>query len=526
MVVARLDGVGVAGLAAVSRRVRKTLSFISLVSMAIPSVPRRDERQQNPGRHVLAGSVRLFLAEALILPTGLVTLAFLTRHLGTGPYGLFTLTATVVTWIELSLMSLTARAINKCVSEAADWRPVATTALRIQLAAGLLVMLVVMLAAAPVAGVLGEPLLAGYLRLLALDIPLFCLAQAHRNILIGTGGYQQRAWLSAGRWLARLGLIVLFVGSGWSVNGAIAALIGTSLVELMLARRFVKPSLWGRSDFPVRRLLATAWPLFLLGMSLRLFDKIDIFVLKALGASAAQVGLYGAAQNLTIVPGLFAAAFTPLLLATLTRLRRDGAVAHARAMARDAVRLAGLLLPLAALAAGAAGEIVPLVAGAAFGEAAPILRWLLLGAAGSVVIAVGTVVLIAHDKPWWAAAVGGVVVGLAGVGQWWVIPRWGAAGAASCTAAVQWLGALFVMGAVAIKGKIFPPLGSVLRSLVISVAAFGLATWWPTPGGLVLVKLAVLSAGVVGAYLALGELDARERALVWSLLPWNSISRS
>jgi O-antigen/teichoic acid export membrane protein len=41
-----------------------------------------------PGRHVLDGTIRVFLAEALLLPTGLLTTAFLTRRLGPEGYGL------------------------------------------------------------------------------------------------------------------------------------------------------------------------------------------------------------------------------------------------------------------------------------------------------------------------------------------------------------------------------------------------------------------------------------------------------
>jgi len=49
-----------------------------------------------PGRHVLDGTIRVFLAEALLLPTGLLTTAFLTRRLGPEGYGLFLLAAPLV----------------------------------------------------------------------------------------------------------------------------------------------------------------------------------------------------------------------------------------------------------------------------------------------------------------------------------------------------------------------------------------------------------------------------------------------
>ena len=96
---------------------------------------------------MLAGSLQLFMAEALIVPTGMVTLAFLTRQLGKGGYGMFTLAVTVVTWIEWTLVTVTARAINKSVSETSDWAPVATTALRLHLILGLVAMVVVMASA-------------------------------------------------------------------------------------------------------------------------------------------------------------------------------------------------------------------------------------------------------------------------------------------------------------------------------------------------------------------------------------------
>ena len=46
-----------------------------------------------PGRHVLAGGVRVFAAESLLVPTGLLTAAYLARRLGPDGYGLFMLAA-------------------------------------------------------------------------------------------------------------------------------------------------------------------------------------------------------------------------------------------------------------------------------------------------------------------------------------------------------------------------------------------------------------------------------------------------
>src|SRR6478736_2708577 len=104
----------------------------------------------------LTGGVVLgFAAELILLPTGLVTAAVLTRTLGPRGYGVFSVAATFITWLSLTTTTLLARAAVKFVSEADDWRPVATGVLRWRLAIGGLAALVVALASLPIARVLG-----------------------------------------------------------------------------------------------------------------------------------------------------------------------------------------------------------------------------------------------------------------------------------------------------------------------------------------------------------------------------------
>jgi O-antigen/teichoic acid export membrane protein len=162
-------------------------------------------------RHIVDGTIWVFLAEALLMPTGVIITVFLTRRLGPEGYGLFTLVAVLVAWVESSITSIFDRTTVKFVGQAEDWRPVGAAVARLYLAASGGAMLLLWLLANPIATLLNEPVLATYLRLFALDIPLFSLAHAHRNILVGLGGFRQRALVSAGRWLTRLLLIVLRV---------------------------------------------------------------------------------------------------------------------------------------------------------------------------------------------------------------------------------------------------------------------------------------------------------------------------
>jgi len=478
-----------------------------------------------PGRHVLDGTIRVFLAEALLLPAGLLTTAFLTRRLGPEGYGLFLLAATLVAWMEWSIASVFSRATIKFVSEAEDWQPIGTTVMRLHLVVSGGAALLLWLLAAPIATLLDEPVLATYLRLFALDIPLFSLAHAHRNILTGIEGFRERALASAGRWITKLLLIVLLVALGLSVLGAILGSIGASLVELAIGRFYVRPSLFRRSTFPARQLWGYAVPLFLYVLSMRIYEKLDLLALKVLGATAAQAGIYGAAQNLSLVPGIFALSFSPLLLSTLSRVLGTGDTRLAKAMSRNAMRVVIGLLPFAGMTAGSASEIVGLIFGPVFLPAAPFLALLIFAGVARVMISVATAILTAADKPGWPFVLIGPLLPLATAGHLLLIPRWDAMGAALVTSLFAGLGALATVLAVYRIWRILPPAATLLRSTLLCGLAYTLAILWPTPSLLLLLKLPVIGLLIGLLFLLLGEFSAGEIAMVRSTFPWRTTSK-
>jgi O-antigen/teichoic acid export membrane protein len=469
------------------------------------------------GPQAAGGTVALFIAEALILPTGLILSAFLARHLGVTGYGLYTLAASFIAWIEWSLAALFARAGIKFVSEASDWRPVGSTLMRLHLAVSLAAMLLLMLLAGPIAALLGEPTLASALRLFALDIPLFCMAAAHRVILAGTGQYVARAQATSLRWLSRLALVALLVGLGLSLEGAILGSIGASAVELAVARRFARPALFRRSEFPARQLLGYAAPLFLSALALSLFDRLDLLMLKALDGTATQAGYYGAAMNLAFVPAVAALAFSPVLLSLLSRVWREGERSRARAIGQDALRAMLWLLPPLSLGAGASSELVTLVFGGPFLPAAPLFTWLLLAGAALAVLSIATTILTAAGKPGWTFGLVGPMVALSGVGYALVIPRYGPLGAAMTTAAFAVLGATASLIAVWRLLSVRPPFMTLLRCVPVCAAAYTLAAACPTPGFWVFLKLTLLAPVSLLPMALLGEFTASDVALFRSL---------
>jgi O-antigen/teichoic acid export membrane protein len=478
-------------------------------------------KRSQPGRKLLGGTLRSVAAELLFPITALVTTAVLTRHLGPAGYGLLALAATVVSWIEWGINSLFARTTIKFVGEHERWEPLANHLVRQQAIASLGAALLLWLFAVPLAALLEEPMLAPLLALFALNIPLFNLVHAHKNILLGRGRFAQAATLSAVRWVARLIFIVVLVEAGLSVEGAILGTIAASIVELVVARRYVRPSVFGARE--VRPIWGFGLPLFVSALSLTLFAKTDLFALKALGGSTHEAGWYGAAQNLSLLPSVFAISFIPALLSTLSRLLSRHELDLAKEIGRNAMRVVIGLLPLAAIVAGAAGEIVTTFFGPAFEPAAALLAQLAVGSFALVMVQVAGAIFTAAGLPARSLLLTVPLLLLAVAGHLLFIPRYGPIGAARVTTGIALTGALWAVWNVNRLWRIVPPPGTLVRAAVISAVAYTVVTLWATPGWWVFVKL-VVTTGLSGAlYVLLAEFNAAERAFARSFV-WRRVA--
>lgn len=455
-------------------------------------------------RHTFDGAFRVFVAEALFVPSALITTAYLTRHLGSGGYGAFAIATTAVTWLQWTISSAFTRSTQALVGAADDWRPVGTAVLRLQLAAGLLAGVALWLFADAIAALLRSPELSRYLRLYSVELPLFCAAAAHRDILIGLGRYRARAAASAGRWTARPLLIVLMVTLGFSVEGAIAGSIGALTLELAIYRLLVKPSLF-RGATAMRTLLGHAAPLFLFALVVRLLDKLDLFALQLVSGDARLAGFYAAAQNISLAPSLVALAFSPLLLASLSRLLRAGARADALQLVRQGLRVPFLLVPGAAMVAGASPGVVRLVFGAEFAPAAPLLAPLLAAAMAFFTLSVCSAMLISTGRVVLPVTLAAPLLPVIVVALAIVVPREGMVGAAFVTAAVAVLGAAMSLVAVHRVWAVAPPPATIARTMFLAV---GMATWGVMLPMSPVLLVAGLSVGVL--VIGVGFLVLRE----------------
>jgi O-antigen/teichoic acid export membrane protein len=445
------------------------------------------------------GGVLVFCADLVMIPTGLLTVALLTRWLGPEGYGLFALSASLVAGIEWGLASILSRPTIHGVSHATDWRPVARTLLGWHAVLAASVLLIIWMMAKPFAALLGEPALVGYFVLFACDLPFFLLAQAYRNILTGRGQFGARALAGASRWIARLVFIAAAVQMGLSITAAILGSIAASIVELAVGRMALG-SVGSPRATDTAALKRVALPLVVSAASMALVGKMDLFLIKLLGMPVEQTGLYAAAQNLSILPGIFGQAVSAVLLAGLTKAQLAGQTAIFQRTSQQSIQACLCLLPVVALVAGAAPGITALCFGPAFTPAAPFVSILMIGAVAQVFIGILAAMLTAAGYMHWTMAIAGPLVFLTLGGHVWSIPRWGALGAAWTTAGALMLGAAASYAVVHYFCSVQLRLGSLLTALLLGALGWGAATVGPTGAGWLLMGLPCTAVILVGLY--------------------------
>jgi O-antigen/teichoic acid export membrane protein len=466
----------------------------------------------------------MFFSEILVIPSGLSILMVLTRVLGPHNFGLYTLTAAIVTWIEWSLTTLFGRASIKLVGETEDWRPVAAAVLRLNFLASSMAALCLMFLSPFIAVIFHERELISYLRWFLLYLPVISLCHASRAILIGRERFREASWLSATRWISRPILIIVLVSIFRSVPAAIIAWLGAAVAELAMGRILVPvPVFLSTSRRVVFHLFAYAAPLSAFGLILRLYDKIDLFMLKLLGGTAEMAGVYGAAQNVSVVLGIFTISFSPLLLATLNRLLVQGAEREVRELTSNAFRALLLLFPFIAIVAASSAQVVLLVFGPAFTGARTILTFLVFSAYFIAVVSVGASILTAYGRPSLLLVLSVPMLPLACWGYFLFIPRYGPTGAAIVSAVVAGIIAFGELAVIFRIQQARPRTGTIVRSILISSLVWTVAAFWNTSGYLTAVKLITCGLIIPPLYILLGELNQNEASKLRGF--WQALRR-
>jgi hypothetical protein len=104
------------------------------------------------------------------------------------------------------------------------------------------------------------------------------------------------------------------------------------------------------------------------------------------------------------------------------------------------------------------------------------------------------------------------MLAIAVAGHLTFIPRVGSIGAAYVTAGLEMAGALISLQLAHVFLRVTPPGSTVVRTALVTAAAWFAASAWPAAGIWLVAKLALIASGIVAAYALLGEFRPNEIA--------------
>ncbi len=463
-------------------------------------------------RRVAANTLVQVAGRAAGLVAGLVTVALLTRELGTDGFGRYGL---ALSYVAVFAVVADAGLFAVLVREAA--RDPRRTDLLVGVALTLRAAAAVVLVGAAVGLALVLPY-DGALRMAILVAGAGVALNLLANTVIALFNARLRmeravAAQLAGR-LAQVLCVVAVAVLGLGLLGAVGATavagLVTFVVALALARGLarVRPRWDGRA---ARALLAAALPLGLVLAVNELYFRADTLVIAAV-RSEGEVGEYALAYRLLELVVAFPGVFVATVFPVLARLVETDRARLRAVMQRAYDALVAVAVPLAAGGAVVAPGLVALAAGPGFEGAVTPLR--LLFAAGALIAVNGLFgfAIIAAGRQlqalWLNVAALALNVGLNVL----LVPAYGIVAAAAATVASE---VVLLAGSVALCARwtgFRPGQRELGRAALAGVAMLAVA--WPLRDVFVLVPVALGAVAYGAALYALGGVD---RALLADL---------
>lgn len=387
------------------------------------------------GDSLTRGTAVGLISEAMILPTGIISAAILTRTLGLDLYGLVGVAMAAVSpvaWFVTSVFGM--RSTVKIIADATDPIAAASALIRFNALLGLVCGALFFLAAPYLADWLDQPEIVGALRIGALEVLLMPVARAHRDALLGVSNYGNAGIAGGVFHVSRLAAIIGLLMMGVGLETVVLAHVCGRVAEIAWCRWHLPVPLtrgFRLSRPDVTRLVA---PNFLNSVCLRVMDSFDLLLLSALGASAAALGHYSAALMLAQLPRLVNLVVAPGLIVALSKAKAAGDDALEEALKSDAFRLMAASSALILVAAGAAPTILLILFGREFVDGAPVLTILLAGGIGVLLFTLSAAESVSAGAAWRPLSVSLPVVVLDVLLLLWLVPAFGAMGAATASA--------------------------------------------------------------------------------------------
>ncbi len=470
----------------------------------------------------LTGAISLVIAQAVVLVLGYVTHLWIGRALGPAPYGIYGVVLSIQTIFGMFLTLGVPMAVSRFVAQDEEHaRAILQQALRLQAYSALVVSVTLLLASAPLARLLNDTALTGYIAFASVVLFFQAFYPVFAQFLSGMHHFSRQAALTSLYAVAKLvgavSLMYLFTIygalAGFAVGGIVAAMVGWTWTR-QLGGSAPRP-------LPIKTFLSFAGTYVLILVSLQLLISLDLFLVKAILKDDAQAGFYSAAVTLSRISYLLLQGLAFILLPSVSSLTKPG-ISHdeAAAFIREVLRyLIALIVPSVAIAAATSKELLVLFFSTDYISAAPALTVLMVGL-GSL----GFYLLLINIVAGAGRAITGLVItalllAISTVVGTLLIPRYGLQGAAWQTTSTGIIG-LATLAIYTFKAfKISPPVQSTINILLAAAVAVAPTYVWKATSFLLLAQYVLLGLLYFSALIVLGEIKSRDWQRIATLHP-------
>lgn len=464
------------------------------------------------------GTVWLSLAHGSLMLAGYVIAVVLARELGPALYGAYGIVYSVLLGAELIGRLGVPQALSRLIAEGEERaHELEGTGLTLTLVINIPLFVAFWLLAPMLGALFRVEDGATLFRVAALDIPFFGMYVAASHILNGHRSFAQESFGVVTYATARVVGILILLMVGVTIVGALIVNAASSIVALA----YVGWRVGGRSFRPTLRhqrdLIRLAVPVGLFALGSQLLVSLDLWSLNALGTQVADAekGLYVAATNLARLANVAGFVMLAVLVPSVARALAAGDSEVVRRATQGAGRLlAVMLLPVCAVAAAEAPEVMTLVFSETYRQGAPLLVILTFshGLFFTVFMSFsGILIGISRERE--AAFIALISLPLSVLANVLLIRALGAQGAA--LAAVVSTGTAAAASALRVRQRVSSiiEISDLVKIVIASVAVWALASWIRTDGALLLAELIGLGAVYIGGLYAIRVIGPKDLAM-------------
>jgi stage V sporulation protein B len=462
------------------------------------------------------GAIYITIASIIFVLSGYLINIILGRQLGPASYGIYGIIITLMTAVNLTQTSGLPQAVAKFIAEnETKAEGILKSGLILQLLSTGVAALLLYFFAYPIAELLKDRSLIGYIQLSSLVFPFYGIYSIYLCYYNGLHYFKTQALLGIAYALIKLFSIIILVYI-FHVYGAILGFIVSPVIALFFWFHFPKNV---KQSFPYKKLLLFSLPLIALAIFGTLLQSVDLFFIKALLHSDKYAGLYTANQNIAEIPFYAVPPLSSVLFPSISRSVKQKLEDHTKNIIGTSLRLGLLIIiPSILLISATSSEILTFLYSSSYVSGASALAILVIGDGAFTIFTLLSTIMSGAGFPIRMSILIGIGVLISSLLCIFLVPRFGIVGAAlSTTIAAFWV---MIFGAFVVyhKFKVLINPKSILKILIASLIIYLLAKVIILPVLLLPILYIFLFAVYFGMLFLLGEITDEDITLATSLI--------